>query len=159
MGVGEMAGHLHLKWRDTCTFNRINYYYYYIVPTLGCQSSCSLHFAFRISDRGNGILHDIANKVWEYHFTTAGQNHDSPVDRGLFGEIVEDRHTSQMHGYVLQALQILVIFESLMCNIDKLMVTIYRGYSFGEKNGYKILKDAGIFMYLFCKYKHVSNFI
>ncbi|XP_064651709.1 branched-chain alpha-ketoacid dehydrogenase kinase-like [Lineus longissimus] len=59
----------------------------------------NVDFVIRISDRGNGIPHDIVNKVWEYHFTTAGQNEDSRVNRGLFGEIVEDRHTSQMHGF------------------------------------------------------------
>lgn len=56
-------------------------------------------FVIRISDRGSGIPHNIAQKVWDYHFTTARESDDHRVDRGIFGAFVENRSVSPMHGF------------------------------------------------------------
>lgn len=55
----------------------------------------------RISDRGGGIPHETLRHVFDYGYTTAGTSTDDRVDRGLFGQIVESRDTSHMHGYVM----------------------------------------------------------
>ncbi|CAH1801471.1 unnamed protein product [Owenia fusiformis] len=58
-----------------------------------------IDFVIRISDRGNGIPHNIVRKVWDYHFTTAGQSDNHQVDGGLFGNIMENRAAGAMHGF------------------------------------------------------------
>ena len=50
-------------------------------------------FIIRISDRGGGISHELEDKVFEYHFTTA-DDHVNPEtdhadDRGLFNTLLE----------------------------------------------------------------------
>jgi len=40
-------------------------------------------FCYRISDRGGGIAHEEIDKVWEYHYTTAGRtSRDTVIDNG-----------------------------------------------------------------------------
>ena len=61
-----------------------------------------VHFCFnmdyRISDRGGGIKHSMANKVWDYHFTTSGESEESRIDGGILGVLTENRAVSAMHG-------------------------------------------------------------
>lgn len=54
--------------------------------------------ARRLSDRGGGIRHHQMARIWEYGFTTSGEKHDPALDRGMFGELVEDRSAGAMHG-------------------------------------------------------------
>jgi len=65
------------------------------------------HGCARISDHGGGIRHDIADKIWEYGFTSPGyQGHQkrtrtddgSRVPDGLFDELMVNRSTGKMHG-------------------------------------------------------------
>ena len=56
---------------------------------------CLLCFC-RISDRGGGIPHTDFEKIFDYHFTTSGQNEET--NRGMFGDIVENRSAGPMHG-------------------------------------------------------------
>ena len=50
-------------------------------------------FIIRISDRGGGISHELEDKVFEYHFTTADDHvnpeNDHADDRGLFNTLLE----------------------------------------------------------------------
>ena len=63
----------------------------------------------RISDRGGGIRHDIAEKIWEYGFTSpgyqggqkSGRSHDwTRIPDGLFDELMVNRSAGKMHGYL-----------------------------------------------------------
>ena len=69
----------------------------------------SLHFSYfaRISDRGGGIRHDIAEKIWEYGFTSPGYQHGQKpahtddgarISDGLFDELMHNRSAGKMHG-------------------------------------------------------------
>jgi len=62
----------------------------------------------RISDRGGGIRHDIAEKIWEYGFTSPGYqgglkppctHYGTRIPDGLFDELMVNRSTGKMHGY------------------------------------------------------------
>jgi len=63
-------------------------------------------FIIRISDRGGGISHELEDKVFEYHFTTA-DDHVNPEtdhadDRGLFNTLLEGANrgpSGPMYGY------------------------------------------------------------
>jgi len=61
----------------------------------------------RISDRGGGIRHDIAEKIWEYGFTSPGYQgrqkpartiDDARIPDGLFDELMDNRSAGKMHG-------------------------------------------------------------
>jgi len=63
----------------------------------------------RISDRGGGIRHDIAEKIWEYGFTSPGYQGDQKPARsqdttripdGLFDELMANHSAGTMHGYL-----------------------------------------------------------
>jgi [3-methyl-2-oxobutanoate dehydrogenase (acetyl-transferring)] kinase len=58
-----------------------------------------IDFIVRISDRGGGIKHSKLKKVWDYGYTTSGENEDARLDRGMFGHFMEDRAAGAMHGY------------------------------------------------------------
>jgi len=63
-------------------------------------------FIIRISDRGGGISHELEDKVFEYHFTTA-DDHVNPEaenadDRGFFNNLLEGANrgpSGPMYGY------------------------------------------------------------
>jgi len=56
-------------------------------------------FIIRITDRGGGIPHDDLTRIWDYGFTTGGADEESKLDRGLFGQFMENRSAGAMHGY------------------------------------------------------------
>ncbi|XP_033123251.1 3-methyl-2-oxobutanoate dehydrogenase [lipoamide] kinase, mitochondrial-like [Anneissia japonica] len=62
-----------------------------------------LDFIIRISDKGGGCPHSIVNRVFQYHFTTVGQNTDSRVTGGIFGEVMNADNfgpaAGPMHGF------------------------------------------------------------
>ncbi|XP_071945262.1 branched-chain alpha-ketoacid dehydrogenase kinase-like [Antedon mediterranea] len=62
-----------------------------------------LDFIIRISDKGGGCPHSIVNRVFQYHFTTVGQNTDSRVTGGILGEVMNSDHlgpgAGPMHGF------------------------------------------------------------
>ena len=61
---------------------------------------------FRISDRGGGVPHNIAKKIWQYNFSTSGADKDDHENKGevLFSEVMHSPQSSsvpgKMHGYV-----------------------------------------------------------
>ena len=59
-----------------------------------------LYFIARISDRGGGISHGQVKKIFEYGYTTSGQNVDERLDHGIFGELMQNRAEGPMHGFV-----------------------------------------------------------
>lgn len=63
-------------------------------------------FIIRISDRGGGISHELEDKVFEYHFTTADDQEDPETenadDRGFFNNLLEGANrgpSGPMYGY------------------------------------------------------------
>ncbi|XP_038061572.1 3-methyl-2-oxobutanoate dehydrogenase [lipoamide] kinase, mitochondrial-like [Patiria miniata] len=50
-------------------------------------ANSDMDFIIRISDRGGGISHNIINKVFQYHFTTAQDSTDPRVTGGTFGAL------------------------------------------------------------------------
>lgn len=56
-------------------------------------------FVIRISDRGGGIRHDILKRVWEYGFTSAGNNDEGAVNEGFFDALIEGPTAAAMFGY------------------------------------------------------------
>jgi len=62
-------------------------------------------FIVRISDRGGGIPHELEDKVFEYHFTTAevqNQEEDNADDRGFFNNLLEGANrgpSGPMYGF------------------------------------------------------------
>lgn len=60
-------------------------------------------FVFRISDRGGGIRHDILDKIFDYHFTTNGEEVDERLDGSLFAPLMNPIHegpaAGPMHGF------------------------------------------------------------
>lgn len=59
----------------------------------------------RVSDRGGGILHQFVDRIFDYHFTTAGAREEvSQIDEDydVFGAMVEMANPSPgagpMHG-------------------------------------------------------------
>ena len=56
----------------------------------------------RICDRGGGIPHANMARVWDYGFTTSGEDRetDNMMDGGLFATFTENRAAGAMHGYV-----------------------------------------------------------
>ena len=41
------------------------------------------------------------SKIWDYGFTTSGKEEAEHFDRGLLGQVVEDRSAGKMHGFVV----------------------------------------------------------
>lgn len=68
-------------------------------PVIVTIANNDIDFIIRISDRGGGIPHSHMNKIWDYGFTTSGQEEDERVSRGLLGHVMENRSTGTMHGY------------------------------------------------------------
>ena len=63
-------------------------------------------FIIRISDRGGGISHELEDKVFEYHFTTADDQEDPETenadDRGFINNLLEGANrgpSGPMYGY------------------------------------------------------------
>jgi len=56
-------------------------------------------FVLRITDRGGGIAHDDMDRIWEYGYTTGGADEETKLDRGIFGQFMENRSAGAMHGY------------------------------------------------------------
>ncbi|OTF82072.1 pyruvate dehydrogenase kinase-like protein [Euroglyphus maynei] len=69
-------------------------------PIVVTIASNNIDFIIRISDRGNGIAHDLVDLVTQYHFTTANRT-DSRFDRGILENIMKDSsmQASPMHGF------------------------------------------------------------
>jgi len=63
-------------------------------------SNNDIDFIIRVSDEGGGIPHADMKKIWDYGFTSAEKDlSDDRINRGIFGEFMENRHQKDMHGY------------------------------------------------------------
>ena len=69
-----------------------------IPPVTVTIANNNVDFIIRISDRGGGIKHHDMKRMWDYGFTTSGENQDERLDRGLLSEFIEDRSAGAMHG-------------------------------------------------------------
>ncbi|XP_014673202.1 PREDICTED: 3-methyl-2-oxobutanoate dehydrogenase [lipoamide] kinase, mitochondrial-like isoform X2 [Priapulus caudatus] len=72
-------------------------------PVTVTIASNDVDFIIRVSDRGGGIPHQFVERIFDYHFTTAGVQEENDDNYDVFGAMVEMSNPSPgsgpMHGF------------------------------------------------------------